>query len=121
METLYFGRWRAAQRPATNPLNLLILKGNPRRRAAGTTDALALSREATNNDPQESIMRALHTAMALETGPVRAPVVIESPAGTRSTLRNMVLFLLAPFIGLLYAILLPFVGLGMLAWIATRS
>ena len=42
-------------------------------------------------------MRAFHTAMALEQ------------------------FLSAPFIGLLYAILLPFIGLGMLAWFGARS
>ena len=36
-------------------------------------------------------------------------------------LKNMALFLSAPFIGLLYAILLPFVGLGMLAWFAGKA
>lgn len=76
-------------------------------------------------------MRALHTALALETGPAWTPVVIvnargpakagaESPA-TWELLRNMALFLSAPFVGLLYAILLPFVGLGMLAWFAGRA
>jgi hypothetical protein len=35
--------------------------------------------------------------------------------------RNMALFLSAPFVGLLYAILLPFVGLAMLAWFAGRA
>jgi len=34
---------------------------------------------------------------------------------------NMALFLSAPFIGLLYAILLPFIGIGMLAWFGVRS
>ena len=37
------------------------------------------------------------------------------------TLVNMLLFLSAPFIGLLYAVLLPFVGLGMLAWIGGKA
>ena len=32
------------------------------------------------------------------------------------TLANMTLFLLVPFVGLVYAVLLPFVGLAMLAW-----
>jgi hypothetical protein len=36
-------------------------------------------------------------------------------------LKNMALFLSAPFIGLLYAILLPFVGLGMLGWFAAQA
>jgi hypothetical protein len=36
-------------------------------------------------------------------------------------LKNMALFLSAPFIGLLYAVLMPFVGLGMLAWFAGKA
>jgi len=43
------------------------------------------------------------------------------PAETKAMFRNMALFLCAPFIGLLYAVLLPFVGLGMLAWYAGRA
>lgn len=46
-------------------------------------------------------MRALHTASALQRGPAWAPVAM---------------LLSAPFIGLLYAILLPPAGIGMLAW-----
>lgn len=76
-------------------------------------------------------MRALHTALALETGAGWTPVVVvprgsvkeraESVAGRRAMFRNMTLFLSAPFVGLLYAVLLPFVGLGMLAWFAARA
>ena len=77
-------------------------------------------------------MRALHTALALEHGPAWAPVVVmkargsareraESAAARRAMFRNMALFLSAPFIGLVYAVLLPFVGLGMLAWYAARA
>lgn len=40
---------------------------------------------------------------------------------TLATLKNMALFLLSPFIGLVYAVLLPFVGLGMLLWVATEG
>jgi hypothetical protein len=36
-------------------------------------------------------------------------------------LKNMALFLSAPFIGLLYAVLMPFVGLGMLAWLGGKA
>ena len=76
-------------------------------------------------------MRALHTALVLETGTAWTPVVIVNArrsskvraelAGTRAMFTNMALFLSAPFIGLLYAVLLPFVGLGMLAWFAGRA
>jgi len=45
----------------------------------------------------------------------------ESAVSTGELLRNMALFLSAPFVGLLYAILLPFVGLAMLAWFAGRA
>lgn len=76
-------------------------------------------------------MRALHTTLALETGtawtpamfvkarrPARAPAKATT---TWATMRSAALFLLAPFVGLLYAVLLPFVGLGMLAWFAVRT
>jgi hypothetical protein len=65
--------------------------------------------------------------MALETGHAWTPVFVKATrstqerAETRAMLRNMALFLSAPFVGLLYAILLPFVGLGMLAWFAGRA
>ena len=36
-------------------------------------------------------------------------------------LRDIVLFLLAPFIGLVYLLSLPIVGLGLLAWYAFKS
>lgn len=35
--------------------------------------------------------------------------------------RNVALFLAAPFIGLVYAMALPFVGLAMLAWIGGKA
>ena len=34
---------------------------------------------------------------------------------------NIGLFLMAPFIGLFYAMALPFVGMGMIAWIGTKA
>lgn len=76
-------------------------------------------------------MRALHTTLALETGGAgtQAVIVARRPVAERAEpavtkwelLRNMALFLSAPFVGLLYAVLLPFVGLGMLAWFAGRA
>ncbi len=35
--------------------------------------------------------------------------------------KNVGLFFLAPFIGLAYLIALPFVGFGMLAWVAAKA
>lgn len=47
------------------------------------------------------------------------PAVALSPARPR-LLKNMALFLMAPFVGLAYAVLLPFVGIGMLAWVVAE-
>jgi len=76
-------------------------------------------------------MRALHTTLALETGTAwtpaltvkaRRPAVRRTEArATWTQLRNVALFLMAPFVGLLYVVLLPLVGLGMLAWFAGRT
>lgn len=50
------------------------------------------------------------------------PNVLATPAGWNlRAARNVALFLLAPFIGLAYVVALPFVGLGMLAWMAVRK
>jgi hypothetical protein len=83
---------------------------------------------------EEIIMSALRKALVVETRESWTPVVIAGSAGkaseakaepaaasTPSLFKNMALFLSAPFVGLLYAILLPFVGLGMLAWFAAKA
>ena len=41
--------------------------------------------------------------------------------GLRKWTRNVALFVAAPFIGLAYALALPFVGLGMLAWMGVKA
>jgi hypothetical protein len=64
---------------------------------------------------------------ALVAAPIAAPAPAAPAAATPAhggalrVVRNMALFLAAPFIGLLYAVLLPFVGLGMLAWIGLKA
>ena len=49
------------------------------------------------------------------------PVAEAESAPGISVLKNMLLFLSAPFVGLVYAVLLPFVGLAMLARIAVKA
>lgn len=80
-------------------------------------------------------MSALRKVSVVETRETWTPVVIEGSrtkaaeataappgaTGTGGLIKNMALFLSAPFIGLLYAVLLPFVGLGMLAWFAGKA
>ena len=64
------------------------------------------------------------------------PVVIVTPRGTAAcepavpvvaetehaaAAKNIALFLASPFIGLLYLVAMPFVGLGALLWIAAKA
>ena len=56
--------------------------------------------------------------------PLAAPAVpVEAPetAGKGRKLKNIALFMVAPFIGLAYAMLFPFIGLGALAWIGGKE
>lgn len=41
--------------------------------------------------------------------------------GMKTWVRNVALFFAAPFVGLAYVIALPFVGLGMLAWMGVKA
>lgn len=99
-----------------------------RARAAGVRDFLRkpLSPEMI----ERSTARALRPAAqpAAPAGMAQAPAAAaavappaDEPAGQASMLKNMALFLSAPFVGLLYVILLPFVGLGMLGWFAGQA
>jgi len=94
--------------------------------AAGVSDFLhkPLSPEMI----EDSAARALAQApkplapaapAAAPAAPAEAPAA--APARKPNVLKNMVLFLLAPFVGLVYAVLLPFVGIGMLAWVALKK
>ena len=46
---------------------------------------------------------------------------LEKVTAVEHQLLNVGLFLAAPFIGLLYAMALPFVGMGMIAWIGGKA
>lgn len=93
-----------------------------RARALGVSEFL--------NKPLSPEMIEDSAAKALAATPVAAPPVVgasmpeaadAAPAAKPNVLKNMALFLVAPFIGLLYAVLLPFVGIGMLAWMAFKK
>lgn len=95
-------------------------KSEERARAAGVSEFL--------HKPLSPEMIEASAAKALQPAPAAAAVtaapaaaVAAAPARKHGTLVNMLLFLSAPFIGLLYAVLLPFVGLGMLAWIGGKA
>jgi len=79
---------------------------------------------------ESSTEEALHEGDAIfATEPVAAEagetdaVVAARPeiANSGNTLKNIALFLAAPFIGLAYVIAMPFVGAGMLAWMGGKA
>jgi hypothetical protein len=68
--------------------------------------------EAKSAEPVLSVVAVKVAAM---------PVTEAEAVSGISVLKNMLLFLSAPFVGLVYAVLLPFVGLAMLARIAVKA
>ena len=67
----------------------------------------------------DKAMRAKEAVMEIMTEEVVQPAVVEEKA--HSNLVNVMLFLSAPFIGLLYALFMPIIGLGMLAYLAYKA
>jgi CheY-like chemotaxis protein len=95
-----------------------------RARAAGVADFLRkpLSPDMIEGSTAKALRRAPVFIPMEAAAEAVAPVPAEATAPNEgSMLKNMALFLSAPFVGLVYAILLPFVGLGMLAWFAVRA
>ena len=96
-----------------------------RARAAGVVDFLRkpLSPDMIE-DSAANAVRTVTTPMAPVTPPAATEAAAEpeaQPAKRGGQLRNIALFLSAPFVGLVYAVLLPFVGLGMLLWFAGQA
>ncbi|GAB3663191.1 response regulator [Ramlibacter alkalitolerans] len=130
-------RVRAAQ-PWT-PVVIVTGYGSPaseaRALACGVSEFLhkPLSPEMIEDSAEKAVRTVMEgvTAPRTEPAPLASPIAAPAAAapaaaapqkvGVLRTLRNMALFLAAPFIGLLYAVLLPFVGLGMLAWLAIKG
>jgi CheY-like chemotaxis protein len=126
-------RVRAAQ-PWT-PVVIVTGYGSPaseaRALACGVSEFLhkPLSPEMIEDSAEKAVrtvaegMTAPPAAMpaAAPAAPAAPVAEVQPEAGALRMLRNMALFLAAPFIGLLYAVLLPFVGLGMLAWVALKG
>jgi CheY-like chemotaxis protein len=94
-----------------------------RAKAAGVSDFL---RKPLSPDMIEgSALKAMLQPMPAKPAEPEEVHALMPPAPEEAkkpnTLKNMALFLSAPFVGLVYAILLPFVGIGMLAWIAGQA
>jgi CheY-like chemotaxis protein len=96
-----------------------------RAKAAGVTSFLhkPLSPEVIEGSAREALRDAaaayLERAMPPSSAATAAAEV--EPASPGRFVKNLALFLAAPFIGLAYMIAFPFIGIGMLAWMAGRE
>jgi CheY-like chemotaxis protein len=90
-----------------------------RAKAAGVTGFLhkPLSPEVIETSARETVAKGEAAAAALPSAPAFAAEAEKEP-GTNNPVLNLMLFLVAPFIGLAYVIALPFVGFALLAKIA---
>lgn len=93
-----------------------------RAKAAGV--AAFLNKPLSPNMIEDSVAHALlKPALVAVTAPqaIAAEAAQAEPLEETSRLRSIALFLLAPFIGLAYAVLLPFVGTAVLAWMGGQA
>ena len=88
-------------------------EGERRAKAAGVAEFL--------HKPLSPDMIEGSAAKALAAVPAEAGEAAAAPAVRESTLKNVALFLAAPFIGLAYLIAFPMVGLGLLAVLGARA
>jgi CheY-like chemotaxis protein len=100
-----------------------------RAREAGVAAFLhkPLSPEVIEGSAREALMEKEAPAAAkndTEAAAKAAPVAAEKETASRSAmlaLKNVALFLAAPFVGLAYVLAFPFVGLGVLAWMGAKA
>lgn len=88
-----------------------------RARAAGVSDFL--HKPLTPEMIEGCASKALAPA-ATATAPTVTPAAAE-PLPRHGGLKDVALFFAAPFIGLAYAVLLPFVGMGLLLWTGAQA
>ena len=114
-----------AQRPWTP---VVIITGHGTDAAEALAKAAGVASFLHKPLTAEMIEGSARDVLAASAGVVEAavlPAAAEAPlaesAAAVSALKNMVLFFAAPFIGLAYIVVLPFVGLGVLAMLAARA
>ena len=93
-----------------------------RAKAAGVADFMRkpLSPEMIEESAAHALLEPAPAIVAkVETRPIEEVHV--EPVERTNNLKNIALFLAAPFIGLVYALFLPVVGLAMLAWIGGKA
>jgi CheY-like chemotaxis protein len=89
-----------------------------RAKAAGVT---AFLHKPLSPATIEGSAAAALASLALPEEPTEAPATAAPVAARESTLKNVALFLAAPFIGLAYLIAFPFVAGAMLGWLALQA
>ena len=100
-----------------------------RAKAAGVSGFLRkpLSPEMIEDSAREAVLEnaaaAAPAEMSLAAHVPVTPVPSQdaTPATVATFVKNIALFIAAPFVGLAYLIAFPFVGLGMLAWMGGRE
>ncbi len=93
-----------------------------RAKAAGVSAFVhkPLTPEMIEESATQALLEPALTSVAPEEASPVAHAQAELPA-KESKLKNIALFAAAPFIGLVYAVMLPFVGIGMVAWTAVQA
>jgi len=100
-----------------------------RAKAAGVSGFLRkpLSPEMIEGSAREALLETAAAAAPAEAGvaaavpALLAPAQDTKPATAATFVKNVALFIAAPFVGLAYLIAFPFIGLGMLAWMGGRE
>jgi len=129
MDGLELAETVKARRPWTP---VLIVTGfgddaaEKRAKAAGVTAFLhkPLSPEMIEDSTAEALRTAAPAAEPATAASIAATTTPETPAETASAIsriKDVALFVAAPFIGLVYAVFMPFVGIGMAAWFAAKA
>jgi CheY-like chemotaxis protein len=72
-------------------------------------------------DSAAKVLQDLAPAVEATPPAVAEPQPTAEPVGEESRLKNIALFLAAPFIGLVYAVFMPIVGIVMLAWMGGKA
>lgn len=93
-----------------------------RAKAAGVSDFMRkpLSPEMIEESAAHALL-ASGPVVAASMAQAASPAVPVEAVATGSSFKNIALFLAAPFIGLAYAVMLPLVGMAMLAWIGGKA
>ena len=93
--------------------------------AAGVSDFLQkpLSPEMIEGSAEKAMHQAEAAALAVATeAVVEVEAAVDGEAASKgSRVKNIALFLAAPFVGLAYIMAMPFVAAGMIAWFAAKA